>query len=202
MTPLLAELAHDLEELLDDQRRETERQLVDHQELRAWRGTPSRARASAADHPRAPAGSSSRSRSAREEVERLLGGGRRRTSRSRRCIHARHLQVLGRRSATGRRPARRAPGSMPCWAIMCGAHAADVDALEADAAAVRREPGPRRSRSTVDLPAPLVPSSAIGLAAAQLEAHAEQHLHLAVRDVDAQAEEVRLRPLSAGRDMK
>ena len=49
------------------------------------------------------------------------------------------------------------------------------------------------ARSTVDLPAPFVPSSAIVSPAAQLEAHAEQHLHLAVRDVDRpQAEQVRL----------
>ena len=52
---------------------------------------------------------------------------------------------------------------------------------------------PEIARSTVDFPAPLVPSSAIVSPSAQLEAHAEQHLHLAVRDVDRpQAEEVGL----------
>ena len=43
---------------------------------------------------------------------------------------------------------------------------------------------PLTTRSAVDLPAPLVPSSATRLALLHLEVDAEQHLHRAVREVD------------------
>ena len=187
---LLAELLHDVEELLDDEGRQAEGQLVDHQQLglgeerhgqREHLLLATRELRRGVVEPAAQRG---------EQVERVVGRGLGVLVVAS-VDPQRDLEVLG--DAERR---EHAPPAGNLDDALAGdqvrPHAADVDARVADGAAFGRdEAGDRAQHGGL--------AGAVGaeqrdrLALAQLEVHAEEHLHLAVCDVDRpEAEQVGL----------
>ena len=109
VVPLRGDVAHDRQQLLDDRRREPERQLVDHQQARLLDERHARASSICCWPPeRLPAGSSSRSRRIGNSSSTCSVASRRRAPCP--CGAASPRAAGARRpSASGTRPGRRAP---------------------------------------------------------------------------------------------
>jgi hypothetical protein len=187
---LVLELLDDREELFDDKGREPEGELVDHEDVGLGEE-----RHCEREHLLLAAGElcgrvAQPAPQRREEVQCLLGGGLRVLAVA--AVHPqRDLEVLRHRE---RREHTLAAGNLddPLHGDVMRAHPADVDALVADAAVLGRdETGDRAQHG--GLAGAVRAQERDGFAAAELEADAEQHLHLTVRNVDGtQAEQVRL----------
>ena len=192
VVPCSLELAHDGEQLLDDDWREPERQLVDHQHVGLGEERHREREHLLLAARQVRGGSFMPAPQHREELEHLLGRGLRvRAGRAGAATRA-----TCRFSATvsdGNTPWPPGTWMTPFAAISCGGM--PVMSLPSkmmlprsgrdearDRAQQRRLAGAVRAEQRDDL------------ALADLEVDAEQHLHLAVRDVDRpQAEEVRRR---------
>ena len=159
VVPRAVDLPDDVEQLGHDGRRQPERQLVDHEHA-----GPGDQRAGQGEHLLLAARQGPRRqveprRQRREQRQHLRGGGGQTAPGRRRTI-----QPASRRfSATVRLGNVLAPPGMsarPRWASRVGGHAGDLLAAEAHRARGRLQSRPLMPLSTVDLPAPFVPSRA------------------------------------------
>ena len=196
--PAGVEPAHDVAQRGDDHRREAQRQLVDQQHLgsqqqrRGERELLLLAAGQVAGELVAALGQD------REQRRSPRPGPRAMRSRSARKVQRRETEVLvdgeggEHRLAAGH---QRDAGADD----LLGARAAQVAVAQADRASTRA-PARTSPRSSVDLPAPLVPSSATISPGRDLQLGAEEHLQPPVADVDVVRGDQRQRRSPSGAD--